>query len=300
MNRIATFIAVVALCNVSRGEVIDLLANPSALPSGKPSTLQVQATTTVDGNTQIVDVTLDACTLYTTSNVVAYYQLTPVTLNFAGVDGADVMLHDLSSVLDPTGSFSVSYTDFGAPSNFSTTFNFPAFAPTLFGTVSFTGSASGSVTDGTAVRDGVSYTPTGGNPGVFKYELFDTMNASITSFFLDPGSAFAAGPPDSHVVGPYDNTGSPVVVSAGPNGVGTVVVTSSFTGSGGTDQYAFTGRWDLVPEPSTMVLAFLAAAGLSAKQSASVECVAPASMGPLFLDRSLPCLMRCFRRALGI
>jgi hypothetical protein len=43
-------------------------------------------------------------------------------------------------------------------------------------------------------------------------------------------------------------------------------VTESLVGSGGTDQYAFTGRWDVnpVPEPSTMILVGFGIAGLGA------------------------------------
>ncbi len=258
------FCALIVLGNVSRGAVIDLLENPGALPSDKPSSVQVGVAATVDGRPQTTQVTLQAVEYDTTRNLVTYFQLAPVTMTWSALDGETVTLNNLNSMLDPSGSFSASYTDFGAPSTFTTTFTFPAFAPTMFGTVLFSGSVSGSATDGTAVPDGVSYTPSGGNPGVFRYELFDTTSALLATFFHDPGAAFPAGPPNTHVTGPYDNTGSPLVVGAGPNGVGTVTVTASFTGSGGTDQYAFTGRWDVIPEPSSFGLALSGLLGLAA------------------------------------
>jgi hypothetical protein len=264
MKRIVTFMALVALCNVSRGDIIDLLANPGALPSNKPSTVQAQLASTCDGWGIAEDITLSAIEYDTDLNLVTYYQLYPITLTWAS--GDQFTVHDLSSKLDPTGSFAGSFTDFGAPSTFTTVLTFPTFSPTLFGPVSFSGSVSGSATDGTTGPNGVSYTPAGGNPGVFRYELYDTTAALITNFFLDPGASFAAGPPNSHTTGPYDNSGSPIIVGAGPNGVGSVQVVESLVGSGGTDQYAFTGRWDAnpVPEPSTLILAFLGIAGLGA------------------------------------
>lgn len=263
MKRIATFFTLLLLCNVSYGipVIIDLTENPGALPADKPRTVDVTASGSVDGVNQNFNVTLTAVELNTATNLVTYLQLSPVNIHWAE---GDLQVKDMSSVLDPTGSFAASYTDIGAPSVFSTTFLFPAFAPTLFGPVSFFGSVSGTITDGTSTPNGVSYTPTGLNPGVFKYELFDTTSASIATFYHDPGSSFPAGPPNTHNTGPYDNSGSPIIVGAGPNGVGTVVVTSSFTGSGGIDNYAFTGRWDVVPvpEPSTMMLAALGALSL--------------------------------------
>lgn len=264
MKRIVTFMALVALCNVSRGEIIDLQANPGALPAGKPSTIQVQLASTVDTHLITQNIILSAIEYDTALNLVTYYQLFPLTLTWAS--GDQFTVHDLSSKLDPFGSFSGSFTDFGAPSTFTTVFTFPTFVPTVFGPVSFSGSVSGAITDGTGVPNGVSYTPAGGNPGVFRYDLFDTTVAPIANFFLDPGAAFAAGPPNSHTTGPYDNSGSPIIVGSGPNGVGSVQVTESLIGSGGTDQYAFTGRWDVnaVPEPSTMVLVGLGIAGLGA------------------------------------
>jgi hypothetical protein len=249
---------------VSRGAIIDLLDNPGALPADKPGTVQVGVAAAVNGHVQNINVTLTPIEYDTTLNLVTYYQLNPVTLSWPGVEGETLTLHDLSSHLDPSGSFNATATDFGAPSTFTTTFTFPTFSPTLYGPVSFSASVGGVVTDGTGVPNGVSYTPTGTNPGVFQYQLLDTTSAPIATFFQDPGASFAAGPPNTHTTGPFDNTGSPVVVSAGPNGVGTVVVTSSFTGSGGTDQYSFNGRWDVVPEPNTMVLAGLGVAGLGA------------------------------------
>lgn len=266
MKRILTLVVMVALGNVCRGDIIDLLDNPQDLPAGKPATVQVGVAASVDGHGQNINVTLTPIEYDTTLNLVTYYQLNPVTMSWPSVNGETLTLANLSTQLDPTGSFNLTATDFGAPSVFSTTFTFPVFSPTLYGPVSFSGSVSGSATDGTGVPNGVSYTPTGTNPGVFQYQLLDTTSAPIATFYQDPGASFAAGPPNSHTTGPYDNSGSPVVVDAGPNGVGTVVVTDSFTGSGGTDQYAFTGRWDVnpVPEPNTMVLAGLGIAGLGA------------------------------------
>ena len=264
MKRIVTFLVLVALGNVCRGDIIDLQDNPGALPAGKPSTVQVGVAASVNGHLQNISVTLDPVELDTTLNLVTYAQLAPVQMSWPGVEGETMTLNNLSTRLDPTGSFAVSTTDFGSPSVFTASFTFPIFSPTLFGPVSFSGSVSGSATDGTGVPNGVSYAPTGVNPGVFQYQLLDTTAAPVATFYQDPGASFAAGPPNSHTTGPFDNSGSPVIVSAGPNGVGTVVVNESFTGSGGSDQYAFTGRWDVnpVPEPNTMVLAGLGVAGL--------------------------------------
>jgi len=259
----AAFVALVAFCNVSRGDIIDLLDNPGALPSDKPSTIQVQLASTVDGHLQSANITLNAIEYDTTLNLVTYYQLNPLTLTWAS--GDQITIHDLSSKLDPFGSFAGSVTDIGAPSTFTTVFTFPTFVPTLFGPLTFSGSVSGSATDGTGVPNGVSYVPVGPNPGVFRYELYDTTAALVTNFFLDPGASFPAGPPNSHVTGPYDNSGSPVIVGSGPNGVGSVQVVETFLGSGGTDNYAFTGRWDVnpVPEPTTMVLVALGLVGFT-------------------------------------
>ena len=263
MKRIVAFVVLVALSSVCRGTIIDLIDNPGALPAGKPGTVQVGVAASVNGHVQNISVTLDPISLDTTLNLVTYYQLSPITLSWPGVEGETLTLHDLSSQLDPSGSFNATATDFGAPSVFSTTFTFPSFSPTLFGPVSFSASVGGVVTDGTGVPNGVSYTPTG--PGVFQYQLLDTTAAVIATFYQDPGAAFGTGSGNTHTTGPFDNTGSPVVVGAGPNGVGTVVVTDSFTGSGGTDQYSFNGRWDVVPEPNTMVLVCLGVAGLGAR-----------------------------------
>jgi hypothetical protein len=264
MKRVLIVVVSIAAVGVCRGAVIDLLENPDALPSDKPATVQINVLASVDDRPQTAQISLEAVEFDTTLNLVNYHQLSPVTMTWAALNGETITLSNLHSVLDPSGSFSGAFTDFGAPSTFTATFTFPAFAPTMFGNVLFSGSVSGSATDGTAVPNGVSYTPTGGNPGVFRYELFDTTSALLATFFHDPGAAFPAGPPNTHTTGPFDNSGSPLLVAAGPNGVGTVVVTASFTGSGGTDQYAFTGRWDVIPEPSSFGLALSGLLGLAA------------------------------------
>ncbi len=137
-----------------------------------------------DGLWQNWGIVLDAVQYDPATNQVVYLQLSPSQVTFENGDG--VTISNLSSILDPSGSFSASYTDVCAPSSFTTTFLFPAFAPTLFGNVYFSGSVSGSITDGTPIKDGVSYTPTVPNPGVFKYELLDTTSATIATFFHDP------------------------------------------------------------------------------------------------------------------
>ena len=58
MKRIVAFVVLVALGNVSRGAIVDLLDNPGALPAGKPSTVQVGVAASVDGHGQNISVTL--------------------------------------------------------------------------------------------------------------------------------------------------------------------------------------------------------------------------------------------------
>ena len=84
MKRIVTFLVLVALGNVCRGDIIDLQDNPGALPAGKPSTVQVGVAASVNGHVQNISVTLDPISLDTTLNLVTYYQLNPITLSWPG------------------------------------------------------------------------------------------------------------------------------------------------------------------------------------------------------------------------
>ncbi|MEX2187028.1 MAG: PEP-CTERM sorting domain-containing protein [Pirellulales bacterium] len=171
-------------------------------------------------------------------------------------DGFRVMI---SGVLDPDPSISyaIAVTDFGAPTTFSFTFTTP-IAPTS-GIVS--GSVSAGLTDSTG--NGVSITPAValGDPDGDTIAELQINEVGIggppvfTNMGVDVGGAVSFGPGlpgANHVYGPF--VAGP---QAGPAGVWTSLQTRiSFTLSGGEDIAAVTGFASIeqIPEPSTMAL----------------------------------------------
>ncbi|MEA5510437.1 PEP-CTERM sorting domain-containing protein [Crocosphaera sp. UHCC 0190] len=162
----------------------------------------------------------------------------------------DYIQYDMfSTVLDPSGGFSVRFNDFGTPSTFSQTLNFPAFNPDIFGNeVYFRANLSGSLFDLTG--DGVGITPTGSSTIVAR--LFDNDNAEIGNIPLGDAFTGNGGPAASYTYGTfsselYDQDCGTTV------GCGVVKMNLSFTGTGNGDRYNFLGGWfvsDVPPSSS--------------------------------------------------
>lgn len=168
----------------------------------------------------------------------------------------------VSGVLDPDPSISygIAVTDFGAPTTFSFIFTTPIL-PTS-GVV--TGSVSAGLTDTTG--DGVSITPAAalGDPDGDTIAELQVNEVGVggpavfTNMGVDVGSAMSFGPGipgANHVYGPFAE--GPI---AGPAGVWTSLQSRvSFTLSGGGDIASVTGFASIVPEPSTMALVAIGA-----------------------------------------
>lgn len=173
----------------------------------------------------------------------------PVTLE---VPGGTIVLQSFEQILDPTGAFAVAFSSNDAgfiPGPFA--IDFPSF-PALANNIIFSGSLSGSLTDGTSTPNGVNINPVG--DGVVKYVL-KRAGVEVTSFFLgDPATFPAQIPPDnSFTYGPF--TQSPFIVDCGPLGCDDVDVIIDFTATRAVnDQYSFTGRWDVVEGPPNVVI----------------------------------------------
>jgi MYXO-CTERM domain-containing protein len=221
------------------------------IPEGK------ECTTTTDlefgiGDT-VFNQTLElyAVDVDSTTNEVLYALLEQLRFNIETGELLDPLLPEpdadilnigtVDAILDPTGAIDTSFRDFGTPSNFSVTFAFPNFVPTLTGPVTFTGDMAGSLTDGTGPRDGVSISPVQGT--VVTYTLLDVNGSEVSSLTIGDAASLPAGPPDSHTYGPFDQL---LLSDCGTAGCGTVEATISFAGSGFNDRYGFTGRWDVL------------------------------------------------------
>jgi MYXO-CTERM domain-containing protein len=215
--------------------------------------------TTVNGIPVLV--TLNATTYHPGINQVEYNLLNPILVTIPGSDEDQVKINKVSIFLDPVLKFEASFTDFAEPSPFNLTFTSFPFAPT----VSIASSLSGSLTDGSMPKNGVSFT----TPGLVKYDFLDATGTSVDSFNLGSQASFPAGPQDgsgdSHIYGPFSGRN---ILTCDTVGCGSVKLSLAFTGSGGGDRYDFTSRSDVtvpeqVPEPSaTGPLALLGLAGL--------------------------------------
>lgn len=170
----------------------------------------------------------------------------------------------ISGVLDPDPSISwaIAVTDFGAPSTFSFVFTTPIVPTGNPSTV--TGSVSGGLTDSTG--NGISITPAAvlGDPDGDSIAELQVNEVGVggppvfTNMGVDVGGAVSFGPGvpgANYIYGPF-STGP----FAGPPGIWTSLQSRvSFTMSGGGDIAALTGYASIVPEPSAIALVTIGA-----------------------------------------
>jgi hypothetical protein len=183
--------------------------------------------------------------------------------NFTGwsVDTADYKIQ-ISGAMnpDPIASYGITVTDFGTPSTFGFFFSTPIALGA--GPTTVNASVSGSLGDFTG--NGVSITPTLGDPdgdGLPELQV-NSVTSPTTNMGVDVGLAnsHAAAPPTTYPLGPYNAGPQP-----GPAGPwSTLDMTVGFTLSGGGDTATLNGlaQIETVPEPSTLVLGALSILGL--------------------------------------
>lgn len=156
---------------------------------------------------------------------------------------------------DPSIAWGLTVTDFGAPSSFGFVFSTPIFPVGFPNTVD--ASVVGGLTDRTG--NGVSITPTGA-----KLQIA-SVGAPDTNMGVDVGDAVSF--PASGLGGsiyPYGAYADGPQPGPGPGPWTTLTATVGFTLSGGSDIASLTGFAQIVPEPSTGILAALAGlAGLA-------------------------------------
>lgn len=151
---------------------------------------------------------------------------------------------------DPSVSYAIAVTDFGAPSAFSFTFSDP-FTSSISGANVVNSSVSAALTDATG--DGISLTPTAG------FLQTSVLTAPSTSMGVDVGGAFSA----PATTGPKTYTHGPFTAGPLPGPIGTwtgMSVTTAFTLSGGGDSAAITGFAQIVPEPTAFAFGAMATA----------------------------------------
>jgi hypothetical protein len=160
---------------------------------------------------------------------------------------------------DPSISYGISVTDFGAPSSFSFTFTSP-IVPT--GSPNFvTGSLVGGLTDNTG--DGISMTPTQvdmDSDSLLEMQTSGVIGGGpVTNMGVDTGPVFSAPPGPPGALHNYlASVAGPLL---GPSGTwDTLTTTLAFQGSGNGDIYSMTGfsSIEAVPEPGVMGLVTVA------------------------------------------
>lgn len=148
---------------------------------------------------------------------------------------------------DPFIAFAISAVDIGGPTTFTVVITIPIVP--LVGAYSVSASLGISVTDGGT--DGASASPSAGNTEI----MLNDVGTCVAG--VDIGTLVTAPPGGTNTLN----------FSAGllpaPVGLGcdtTMTVTVSFLGTGGNDNYAITGRFDLNPVPAPASLALFGAA----------------------------------------
>ncbi|MEA5533502.1 PEP-CTERM sorting domain-containing protein [Crocosphaera sp. XPORK-15E] len=147
---------------------------------------------------------------------------------------------EFSTVLDPLGTFGFTFRDFGTPSTFSSTLNFPAFNPSVFGdSVYFSASIGASLTDGGSDGIGIN---AGNQTKTMVAKLINNNNEQIASIALGDtffGTGNGAG--GTYTYGAFNS--NLFDQECGVLGCKNVQIDFSFTGTGNSDRYAFSGGW---------------------------------------------------------
>jgi uncharacterized protein (TIGR03382 family) len=171
----------------------------------------------------------------------------------------------LSGTLDPDPSISygISVTDFGAPSGFGFLFSTPIIFTAVPNLVN--SSVAGALNDNTG--NGISITPTladDDGDALAELQIAElSVGGPFTNMGIDVGLANAHGPglPGAfYTYGPYAEPSQPGPIAAWS----TLQIRLGFTLSGGSDIAVLTGRAEIVvPEPSSIMLALVGAVGLA-------------------------------------
>jgi hypothetical protein len=168
-------------------------------------------------------------------------------------EGDVLTIEQITADPDPFGTFTVSFTDFGAASNFSAKFSYP-INPLIAGEVNVTASLGGTMTDGGlsgGLPNIVSLTPIDPTMGTSTYVLKGAGGSLSLDFGL--GNSQQSGPGSTAVYGAFDTSGvDPANLiydcnSSLIDGCTGFDILLKFKGSGGGDNYAFTGRMDVLP-----------------------------------------------------
>lgn len=166
------------------------------------------------------------------------------TITFSG--GDKVTISGMADS-DPTISYGLAVTDFGAPSSFLFTFTIPVVLPALPTVVS--ASIVGGLTDFSG--DGVAITAL--NPSGLVQD--NNLDGVAFTWSVGPSLSFGPGPPGSlYTYGSYVFGPAP-----GPSGpyAGTFITTAFFGLGGGGDIAALTGSCSIDPVPLPPALLLL-------------------------------------------
>ena len=181
-----------------------------------------------------------------------------------GVD--NVRYNSFEAILDPRGAFGAVFTDHGDPSEFTQTFDFPEFDPTLFTSptepIFFGASIGGAISDINGL--GVSLEPiTTIQPKTLRATLFDVDDDEVATIDIGDALNEPGVGTGTFVYGPFNFPAADnPVFGVCADGCGRVELSLAFEGSGGGDIYVLTGTYDVfgsstnpetVPEPSTVV-----------------------------------------------